>query len=184
MGPPRVSSRCEARQFMVDRSIALWPQGLTFEFPLSQVNDTSRDACVTEGLTREPRTSGTVVEALMWLRLGRFDPAHAIVQDASQGLPAYVHGMLHRLEGDSWNANYWFRQTRDASLHDHIVDFVHARNAWKPWEGEFDPSRLTQACELWHKDPGFCKGWSQEDLQYLAQIEWEAVWENALNSLS
>ena len=34
--------------------------------------------------------------------------AHAIVQDASGPEAAWVHAHLHRLEGDTGNARYWY----------------------------------------------------------------------------
>jgi hypothetical protein len=42
--------------------------------------------------------------------------AHELVQDI-EGNPmaAYLHGIIHRREGDFWNANYWFRQAKQIS---------------------------------------------------------------------
>jgi hypothetical protein len=35
------------------------------------------------------------------------------VQDLeSNPIAAYLHGIIHRREGDFWNANYWFRQAK------------------------------------------------------------------------
>ena len=36
--------------------------------------------------------------------------AHEIVQDMEGMEAAYIHGIIHRREGDFWNANYWFRR--------------------------------------------------------------------------
>ncbi len=169
---------------MPRESLNSWPNGLPFAVPLTQNLDPGRDGMVPEALRNCPQVAGTVIEALMWLRLGRFQPAHEIVQDATHGISAYVHGMLHRIDGDYGNANYWFRQTRDSGLEKRIIRSMSIRGEWQPWDGDFDPSLFTRACERWHQDPSKCKGWSEEDLQTLALIEWEAVWENALNSLS
>ena len=42
--------------------------------------------------------------------------AHDLIQDL-EGDPAaaYLHGLIHRREGDFWNANYWFRQAQSIS---------------------------------------------------------------------
>lgn len=169
---------------MPPEPLKCWADGIPWAIPLTKVSNPHQDAVVLEALQNRPQVAGTVIEALMWLRLGRFEPAHAIVQDANHGMEAYVHGMLHRMEGDYWNANYWFRQIHDSSLKKRIIDRFASRAEWQPWEGDFDPALFTRACERWHQNPSQCKGWSEEDLRTLAQIEWDAVWENATNSLS
>jgi hypothetical protein len=42
---------------------------------------------------------------------GDWNAAHEIAQ-AKEGTPAYdrLHAYLHRVEGDTWNANYWYRR--------------------------------------------------------------------------
>ncbi len=45
--------------------------------------------------------------------LNDLEGAHSLIQDLSGNQEAaYLHGMIHRREGDFWNANYWFRQAR------------------------------------------------------------------------
>ncbi len=39
-----------------------------------------------------------------------WDRAHVIVQDNPGRDAAWVHAYLHRVEGDLWNAGYWYRQ--------------------------------------------------------------------------
>ena len=48
--------------------------------------------------------------ALWWAAKGYWDEAHKIVQDEQTADSAWVHGYLHRVEGDLGNAGYWYRQ--------------------------------------------------------------------------
>jgi hypothetical protein len=41
---------------------------------------------------------------------GDWQSAHAIVQDDPSLLAAWMHGIVHLLEGDTSNARYWFGQ--------------------------------------------------------------------------
>ena len=58
----------------------------------------------------------SLVTAMLWLRLGIIEPSHEIVQNGSTPLASYLHGVVHRLEGDYWNAKYWFRQVQDKQM--------------------------------------------------------------------
>lgn len=51
-----------------------------------------------------------ILRAAVLLRLGRLEEAHQLVQSIEGPVAAYWHGIMHRLEGDYWNAKYWFRQ--------------------------------------------------------------------------
>ncbi len=47
----------------------------------------------------------------LWLaRAGRWDDAHAAVQDETTAAAAWVHAYLHREEGDLSNAAYCYRR--------------------------------------------------------------------------
>jgi hypothetical protein len=47
-------------------------------------------------------------------RSGDWDKAHELVQDYSDSLACLIHGYLHRVEGDTGNARYWYgRATED-----------------------------------------------------------------------
>jgi hypothetical protein len=51
------------------------------------------------------------VAALWWLRKGDWNRAHGIVQDHEGDAACdWVHAVLHRMEGDSFNARYWYRR--------------------------------------------------------------------------
>ena len=73
-------------------------------------------ARVDAGLARAFGESSTrpetrpMIRALALLWHDHHAAAHALVQDASGGEGAYIHGMLHRREPDFWNAKYWFRR--------------------------------------------------------------------------
>jgi hypothetical protein len=57
---------------------------------------------------------GTVSErfrtAIQWIREGRWDEAHELVQSSSDPLACWIHAWLHRQEGDDGNAGYWYRR--------------------------------------------------------------------------
>jgi hypothetical protein len=44
------------------------------------------------------------------LAKGDWQAAHTIVQDDPSALAAWMHGIVHLLEGDVSNARYWYRQ--------------------------------------------------------------------------
>jgi hypothetical protein len=48
--------------------------------------------------------------ALWWAAKGGWDTAHKLVQDEASTDAAWVHAYLHRVEGDSANAGYWYRR--------------------------------------------------------------------------
>jgi hypothetical protein len=43
---------------------------------------------------------------------GDWHQAHAQVDHLTDQSSAWVHAYLHRKEGDTWNADYWYRQAR------------------------------------------------------------------------
>jgi hypothetical protein len=51
------------------------------------------------------------VRSLLLLTAGDLERAHLLVQEASSADGTYIHGIVHRTEGDFDNARYWFRRT-------------------------------------------------------------------------
>ncbi|SDO78256.1 hypothetical protein SAMN05192530_11347 [Aureimonas jatrophae] len=49
-------------------------------------------------------------QALNLIAAGDWDGAHALVQDDTSADAAWVHALLHRIEGDESNAAYWYRR--------------------------------------------------------------------------
>ncbi len=61
-------------------------------------------------LSDHPQLLGTVSEAAIWLLAGELDRSHDVSQSLTSAEGSYWHGMMHRREGDFWNAKYWFRK--------------------------------------------------------------------------
>ncbi len=57
-----------------------------------------------------PAGLGPALEALWHDARGDFDRAHALAQADESGRGDWVHAYLHRKEGDSGNAAYWYRR--------------------------------------------------------------------------
>lgn len=50
---------------------------------------------------------------------GKWDAAHQIVQQYEDGTGAWIHAVLHKIEGDLGNAKYWYRR---ADKMNHVED--------------------------------------------------------------
>ena len=61
-----------------------------------------------ETRTREDR----LVEAIDLLARGAWEEAHAIVQSDKSAEAAWLHGIVHTIEGDLENAEHWYRKAK------------------------------------------------------------------------
>ncbi len=43
---------------------------------------------------------------------GDWEKSHEIIQDIEDANAAWIHAYLHRKEGDTWNADYWYRRAK------------------------------------------------------------------------
>ena len=61
-------------------------------------------------LTHEEPPAGIseLLKSLWFDAKGDWEKAHAIAQDISSEDGALLHAYLHRVEGDVWNAGYWY----------------------------------------------------------------------------
>ena len=55
-------------------------------------------------------TTNSLARALDHLAAGEWHAAHAIVQEEKGPLAAWLHGIVHILEGDLDNARGWYRR--------------------------------------------------------------------------
>ena len=51
-----------------------------------------------------------ILVALWKVGKGDWDSAHSIVQDLPGMDASWIHAYLHRIEGDEFNASYWYRK--------------------------------------------------------------------------
>lgn len=55
-----------------------------------------------------PAQMPVFLQALWFDAKGNWDKAHSLVDHLSGKTASRVHAYLHRVEGDQWNANYWY----------------------------------------------------------------------------
>ncbi|WP_242922731.1 hypothetical protein [Pontibacter liquoris] len=66
----------------------------------------------TQSLTSDAPPSGlSVYLQAMWHEgSGDWQKAHELIQDLPDKTAAWLHAYLHRKEGDTWNADYWYHR--------------------------------------------------------------------------
>ena len=62
--------------------------------------------------TAPPDGCPVLLTALWHDKRGDWTRAHELAQDVDDGDGAWVHAYLHRKEGDSGNAAYWYRRAK------------------------------------------------------------------------
>jgi len=152
-------------------AIQQWLDGLACPIPLQLVPANAPEVVglaksLSEALEKSGSSLGGAFEALLYLRIGLMEPAHGNVQDAKRGIEAYIHGVLHRMEGDIWNAKYWFGRVNDPKLI-RCIDQHMLKSQIANWSG---PEDFADAC----KSPSVAH---REDLSRIASCEWEALWQ-------
>lgn len=70
----------------------------------------------------------TLQDVLVHLRSGRWNEAHQRVQDDSSALGAWLHGIVHIVEGDLEDAEYWYGRAgrhfrQRGTLNEELVSF-------------------------------------------------------------
>jgi hypothetical protein len=55
-----------------------------------------------------PHGLGDELRSLWYTKNGQWDAAHDIAQDIDTAMGAWIHALLHLIEGDLGNANYWY----------------------------------------------------------------------------
>lgn len=79
-----------------------------------------------------------LLEGFVLYALDDIHGAHSIFQEEENFFGSYGHGMMHRREGDFWNANYWFRRAANPRR----LSFPNG----------LSPSEITAVCERAARD--------------------------------
>jgi Tfp pilus assembly protein PilF len=62
--------------------------------------------------SRAAAHSDALARALDFLAAGEWQRAHEIVQEEKSTLGSWLHGIVHTIEGDLDNAQYWYRKAK------------------------------------------------------------------------
>jgi hypothetical protein len=170
-------------------SIATWLEKLSPSIPLFAVSNQKLDQEIQVLLDNASHPIDSVPAAMIWLRVGLIDRPHRIVQEDSSAMGSYIHGIVHRLEGDYWNSNYWFQRVRDNSLLSRIGQSVEsdwqgrqsevtgtggAMEISRLWKGgKFHPSQFVSLCEAAAKNR---ESAIVELLSWVSYAEWRSIW--------
>lgn len=96
--------------------------------------------------------------ALVWLYVDELEKSHALSQSIHSELGSFLHGVMHRREGDFSNARYWFAQA--GALSDRLG---------------LDPVTLTlEAARAYRQNP--------VELVQRQRQEWQVLFEHCLVS--
>ncbi len=57
---------------------------------------------------KKPPRISVYLEALWYDKKDNWHRAHQIAQEIYDESGSWIHAYLHRVEGDIWNANYWY----------------------------------------------------------------------------
>jgi hypothetical protein len=76
--------------------------------------------------TLEQKTPPDDLDALLlslWYDAkGDWEKSHSIIQNIETNEAALIHAYLHRKEGDTWNAEYWYKRAGSKPADDPLAE--------------------------------------------------------------
>jgi hypothetical protein len=57
-----------------------------------------------------PADASVYLKALWHDARDNWQQAHELIQDVPDKTASWIHAYLHRKEGDTWNADYWYQK--------------------------------------------------------------------------
>lgn len=71
-------------------------------------------------------TASPYLEAIQYIKARDWESAHQLIQRYNTKTACWIHAHLHRIEGDLWNANYWYdrsgKQPSTLTLEDELAE--------------------------------------------------------------
>jgi hypothetical protein len=93
---------------------------------------------------------------------GCWNAAHELVDDRQTPDACYWHAIIHRMEPDTWNSDYWFRQVGYHPLFPAVLDVARRLAGAHPegrlrFDPEWNPSVFNVWCEHAREKPHLAK---------------------------
>jgi len=96
------------------REVRAWIETLAGREPMQGLKpERVWDPSLSKAISALPLPSGEAGDALrsaLLLWNDDLDGSHSLSQDIPSATGSLLHGIMHRMEGDYWNAEYWFRR--------------------------------------------------------------------------
>ena len=126
------------------------------------------------------RDALALVRAALLYAHDAIDEAHRIAQDGTTGTASYLHGMIHRREGDFDNARYWFRRAGRLGFFDGLHQAVSNLSPDMAKQLNWDPYLFTGLCE----QDKFGDRDHRAELVALQRCEFEAFFDSAWRKIA
>jgi hypothetical protein len=124
----------------------LIPQDILSREPWRRIRDAD-DATIAGGLPiGNPKLFPLVRGALLYA-MDDLPGCHTLFQADHSDLGSYLHGMMHRREGDFDNARYWFRRAGEMPFFDNLHREAALFSTDMAKQLSWDPYLFTGACE-------------------------------------
>jgi hypothetical protein len=118
--------------------------------PLGLAPEGAPDAATSEAVRR--LAAGDTPEAIalrsaLLLWNGDLDGSHALSQELHTPTGSLLHGIMHRMEGDYWNAEYWFRRVGAHPCYADVAREAAPVDGTFAADGTWDPYGFNRAVE-------------------------------------
>lgn len=69
-----------------------------------------------------PSNFSVQLQSLWWDGKGDWKKAHDLIDHLTDKVSAHIHAYLHRVEGDRWNARYWYDRAKQPEYKGSLKD--------------------------------------------------------------